>query len=147
MGEGGAWRRDCLVGHKRVRRAHSPGIASTFYLLIISPRDPTDRVASLRAAAAIFVYSARLRVDVSEPAASPCRLLTVQCSPDQQGSINEQTLTIRSQLWLSAGHSAHPASAQATANVALYLADNGIIRESVKGRGKPPLDSLSDSRC
>ncbi len=49
-------------------------------------------------------------------------LLTVLFSADQQGSINERPLTIRSQLWLSEHSTMCPSNTQ------LHLPDNCVIR-------------------
>lgn len=69
-----------------------------------------------RVAAAIFTYSSCECSIVNGP------LLTVLFSSDQQGSINERPLTIRSQLWLSEHCAVCPSNTQ------LHLPDNCVIR-------------------
>lgn len=82
------------------------------------PSTATADKSSSRVAAAIFIYSAFTLCEcyiVHSP------LLTVQFSADQQGSINERPLTIRSQLWLSE-------HATVCSFTQLHLPDNCVIR-------------------
>lgn len=101
------------------------GWAGVFFIfrsvLPAHPHYPStaDNSSSRVAAAAIFIYSA---FALCECCIVHSPLLTVLFSAEQQGSINERPLTIRSQLWLSEH------STVCSFNTQPHLPDNCVIR-------------------
>ena len=71
-GGGDAWRRDCLVGYKRVRRAHTPGISPAPFISSASRHETRPIVSPARRLRLPSSFTvASQRVDVAEPDATP----------------------------------------------------------------------------